>query len=163
MRRGFLFLVAAFIEVLRFFSLMLFAEAIGFIDSGSLTPSLLRYVAVPQLLFAVVFFFLWLDGQRYTAFRPLALLGKAISLVAFVPLLLAFFGSIRSEGFIPLPNFALGSAFYIVAADIFGMLVLALYRRALIHGAPSSGSARSGDGDSPMQGPEDIEKVEALP
>ena len=162
MRRGFLFLVAAFVEVLRFFSLMLFAEAIGFLDSGSLTPSFLRYVAVPQLLFVAVFFFLWLDGRRYTSFRPLALLGKAISLVAFLPLLLAFFGSIRSEGFIPLPSFALGSAFFMVSADVFGMLVLALYRRGLFR-VTSSESARSGDGAPAPQGPEDIEKVEALP
>lgn len=157
MKRGPLFLAAALVEVLRFFVLMIFAAALGLLTQHQLIPYFLRYLAVGQLLFAAAYFFLWLDGERYAVYRPLALAGKAVSLLAFSPLLIALLGSGGGEGYLLAGGTARYAAAFLPLADLLGILLLALYRRP---GAPAA--------DKPplelaQRGPEDIERVESLP
>lgn len=154
MKRGPLFLAAALVEVLRFFILMTFAAALGLLDHRPITPSFIRYVAVGQLLFFAVFFFLWYDEERYAVYRPLALAAKAISFVAFVPVALSLAGALFGEGFVPAGRSAVTGVFALPTADLLGLFVLALYRRS-----PRPSKAPS----LAQQGPEDIESVEGIP
>ena len=71
MQRGPLFLAAAFFEVLRFLALMFFVESVGLGDGSAVATAVLRYCAVPQLIFIALFFFLWFDEVRYALYRPL--------------------------------------------------------------------------------------------
>jgi hypothetical protein len=159
MQRPPLLLIAAFVEILRFFSLMIAVESVGLLGAGTLTASLLRYIAAPQLFFVIIFFFLWLDRDRYFAYRNLALAGKALALTSFLPLVLAFFGSLRNEGFVPLPRLALWSGLLVVLADLIALSVLLSLKRY-------SGSSGSGTGKETLiptpaaQDPGIIEKVE---
>ena len=47
------------------------AVSIGLSDSGGFASSFLRYLIFPQLLPAICFFFLFLDEEKYKAFKPL--------------------------------------------------------------------------------------------
>ncbi|MDA8409112.1 MAG: hypothetical protein M0001_01820 [Treponema sp.] len=161
MKRGPLFLAAALFEVLRFFILMIFAAALGLLSPRPFIPSFIRYIAVGQLLFVAALFFLWLDGERYAVYRPLALTGKALSLAAFIPLALGLAGALGGEGFIPAGGQAAGAAVLLLLVDIFGILVLALYRRPAP--ATTGGATREGASSAAQRGPDDIEKVEGLP
>ena len=165
MKRGPLFLAAALVEVLRFFILMTFAAALGLLAQRPLIPSFVRYAAVGQLIFVAAFFFLWWDGERYAAYRPLALIGKVLSLAAFVPLALGLMGSLVGEGFIPASGNAAGMAVVLPLVDLLGALLLGLYHRQL----PAADSVARANPPSPgepavaQRGPDDIEKVEDLP
>ena len=167
MKRGPLFLAAALVEVLRFFILMTFAAALGLLAQRPLIPSFVRYVAIGQLLFVAAYFFLWLDYDRYAAYRPLALTGKLLSLAAFAPLGFGLVGTIASEGFIPAGRGAASSAIFLPLVDLLGLLILALYRRSAAvpssaSGPPAAGGAATAASHA-QRGPDDIEKVEDLP
>ena len=45
-------------------------------------PQILRFVAAPNLVFSVAFFFLAMDPVRYGVYRPLILVGKAVAVFA---------------------------------------------------------------------------------
>ena len=72
MKRRVSSLAAAGVEIARFALLMFLARDFGAIDGGGGFPRLLRYAAAPQLLFALGFFFLWLDAE------PVALDRKSV-------------------------------------------------------------------------------------
>lgn len=156
MKRGPLFLAAALVEVLRFFVLMTLAAALGLLAQRPLIPSYLRYLAVGQLIFFAIFLFLWLDEGRYAVYRPLALAGKVVSLVALLPLFASFAGTLGGEGFIPAGRSALLAAAFLPLAELFGLLVLALYRRSPVLQDPEAPRLA-------QSSPEDIERVESLP
>jgi len=163
MQRGPLFLAAAFVEVLRFLSLMVLAEASGLLEAPAFNPALLRHVAAAQLLFFAIFFFLWFDQARYLVFRPLALVGKALSLLTLLPVLVAILGGLPHPLSIPLPGLALLSAIALLAAELFTLLTLALYRRIPESRATESlGDAPRRSPEGPPQEPDDIEKVEVI-
>ncbi|HUX40006.1 MAG TPA: hypothetical protein VMV83_02475 [Rectinemataceae bacterium] len=167
MKRGPLFLAAALVEVLRFFILMTFAAALGLLAQRPLIPSFIRYAAIGQLLFVVAYFFLWLDLDRYAAYRPLALIGKILSLAAFVPVGLGLIGAMGSEGFIPAGGGAANAAISLPLVDLLGILILAVYRRpapsASSTAEPVSAGGPAASTSAAQRGPEDIEKVEDLP
>lgn len=155
MQRKPLFLVAAAAELGRFLALAFLAGAVGALRSGSGLPAFFRYAMAPQLLFAAMFFFLWYDRERYGAYRPLAIAGKAVSLVAFVPLAV----SLIAEG-ASMAHLARQGAVAAIAAlgvDMVGLLVLCLYGRA--DGEPRGKIGDDGAPGAP-RGPDDIEKVE---
>lgn len=153
--------MAAIAESLRFLAVMFLAFDVGAL-LGSSVSSLLRYAAVPQLLFAAGFFFLWLDRERYAPYRPLLGIGKAASIVCFVPFAADFVRSSRALTAFGVPYLGLALACFVVLVDIASILVL------LLTGPASRPSGVSGSGQSlsksstPGQGPDDIEKVEGL-
>jgi hypothetical protein len=162
MRRKAVLLVAAVAESLRFLALAFLAFDVGALLDPS-ASSLLRYAAAPQLLFAAGFFFMWLDHPRYSEFRPLLLIGKAACLVCFLPLASTLARDPRAaQAVLGVRGLGLALAFFIAAADIFGLTVLALV------GRPSPLPAEPGAIEAsapaavqePGQGPGDIEKVE---
>ncbi len=148
-------LVAAIAESLRFVALVFLAFGVGALLDPTVA-SLLRYAAASQLLFAAGFFFMWLDPDRYSSYRPLLAIGKIALVVCFLPLAAALLRDPSAAGPVLGVRF-LGAylAFAIAAADIFGLCVLAL-------AGPASGkkgpSAAAGIGQSP----EDIERVEGF-
>ncbi|MEI6387003.1 MAG: hypothetical protein WCQ50_10220 [Spirochaetota bacterium] len=159
MQRGPLFLAAAFFEVLRFLALMFFVESVGLGEGSAVASAALRYCAVAQLVFIALFFFLWFDAVRFAAYRPLALLVKAVSLLSLIPLFMLL-GSIHGvEGLLPLSGLAFLAALVVGAIDALGLLILALYRR------PKSADAQAVTrGQEPAaQSAADIEAVEGIP
>jgi hypothetical protein len=154
MQRKPLFLVAAAAELGRFLALAFLAGALGALRTGDGLSALYRYVAVPQLLFAASFFFLWLDRGRYDAYRPLALAGKIVSLLAFVPLLVALLGS--GAGLFLHGRQGPIAAIACLAVDLFGLSVLVSAGRD----APKAGPGAAKDPTQVPRGPEDIETVE---
>ena len=165
MKRGPLFLAAALFEVLRFFILMTFAAALGLLAQRPLIPSFIRYAAVGQFLFVAAYFFLWLDGERYAAYRPLALFGKVLSVVAFAPLALGLVGAAVGEGLIPAGRNLVGPALLLPLVDLLGILLLAFYRRSTLPPGDKATAVPPAAGAAPVvqRGPDDIEKVEDLP
>jgi len=159
MQRGPLFLAAAFVEVLRFFCLMFLAQAIGLLGVSPSSAPFVRYLAVAQLLLPAACFFLWLDGGRYAAYRPLALVGKAISLLAFLPLGLALASGLAGAGMPLSGRLVLPSATALLSCDLFTLLVLALHRRKAPEAREAATSAKAEVGVI-QRGPEDIETVE---
>jgi hypothetical protein len=159
MQRGPLFLAAAFFEVLRFLALMFFVESVGLGDGSAVATAVLRYCAVPQLIFIALFFFLWFDEVRYALYRPLALLVKGVSLLALVPLFLLMGGLHGVAGLLPLSGLAFLAALAVGAIDALGLLVLALYRRRK---SVEAGLGAPGQGPAP-QSAADIETVEGIP
>jgi hypothetical protein len=151
MQRKPLFLVAAVAELARFLALAFLAEALGGLRSGTALPLFFRYLAAPQLLFAAAFFFLWFDPSRYAAYRPLALLGKGLSVLASLPLLV---GLLRlTSGATLVGPEAAPASLVAVGVDLFGLLVLATAGRGgrgVVEAPPDEGP----------KGPESIEKVE---
>jgi hypothetical protein len=178
MQRKPLFLAAAVAELTRFVALAFLAGALGAFRKGEGLSPLYRYLAVPQLLFAAAFFFLWLDRERYEAYRPLTLVGKGVSILAFIPLGLFFFSygaDSPQAGGLQGPIAALFS----LCVDFFGLLVLIAAGRGasgakeLTEGGGTAPAApKVGDGKEPgaqadarigPSGPEDIENVEDTP
>jgi hypothetical protein len=72
------FYACAGFEILRYFTL---SWALGQLFSR-FPPQILRFVAAPNLLFGVAFFFLAMDPVRYGVYRPLILAGKAVAVFA---------------------------------------------------------------------------------
>lgn len=159
MRRKAVHLFAAIAESLRFFAIAFLAFSVGALFDPSVS-SLLRYAAAPQILFAVGFFFLWLDRGRYASYRPLLAIGKLASAACYVPLASALvrdpWASAASFG---IRGFGLSLALLIAAVDIASLSVLFLSREESrpdgLAGAEPSGPK------IPGQGPGDIERVEA--
>lgn len=156
MKRGPLFLAAALVEVLRFFILMTLAAALGLLADRPLIPDFVRYVSVVQLLFAAAYFFLWFDHDRYREYRPLALVGKFVSILAYAPLALSLIGYAGGEGFVPAGRLSAVASAGIPAVDLAGIFLLVLYRRTPSRATPQAAVVA-------QRGPEDIEKVEELP
>jgi len=93
MRRTPQYFACAGLELARYFALVYAAKP--FTAGWPMAPTVLRIVAVPNLVFAAAFFFLGLDTETYSAYRPLILLGKAISVFSSalaLPKLLNFGG-----------------------------------------------------------------------
>ncbi|TFG85035.1 MAG: hypothetical protein E4H20_01480 [Spirochaetales bacterium] len=61
-------------------------------------PQLLRLVAAPNLLFAAAFFFLGMNPDRYSVYRPLIIVGKAVSVFAAAVGLPALVSSLGEAG-----------------------------------------------------------------
>lgn len=167
MQRNPLFLVASAAETARFIALAFLAGALGGLREGEGLPALFRYAAAPQLLFVAAFFFLWLDRERYGAYRALLLVGKVLSLVAFIPL---FISMVQNRGSSLMSRTGPTAAMVAVGIDLFSFMVLLL---SGTEGAPSDSGGSShalSSPDSPSvesvqtglgpRGPEDIEKVE---
>jgi hypothetical protein len=148
MQRKPFFLAAAIAELLRFLAIFFLADSLGVLRMGVGVPALFRYAASPQLLFAAALFFLWYDYERYEAYRPLLVAGKAVSLFVFIPLALRLAASQLGE----MSDFILLG--FAALVDI-GVLVLAARKPAAVKAASPSVEGRTGP-----RGPEDIEKVE---
>jgi hypothetical protein len=144
--------MAAIAESLRFFAVMFLAFNVGaLLSSGA--SSLLRYAAAPQLLFAAGFFFLWLDPERYGQYRPLLGIGKAASIVCFVPFAADLVRDSRAATAFGVPYLGLAFACFILVVDIASISILLLTKPGIAPPAKPS---------NPGQGPDDIEKVEGL-
>ena len=155
MQRKPLFLAASAAESARFFALSFLADALGGLHGGGGLAPFFRYATSAQLLFAVAFFFLWLDRQRYDAYRPLLFLGKLLSLATFVPLLVALLGGTQAQ---VLRGRVGGTATILcLAVDLLGFLFL-LGSGPFFQGGSGSQDA-PGEGLGP-RGPADIEDVE---
>lgn len=146
MQRKVLYLAASIAELLRFLALFFIADSLGVLMMDGGIPALLRYAAAPQLLFAAGLFFLWYDPERYGAYRPLLLVGKAIGLLVLAP----FAFRLVASGLAEIRDFALIGLIALV--DLLVLLLLALRPRAAraVPAAEETGP----------RGPEDIEKVE---
>lgn len=53
-----------------------------FSSASPVLPSIMRILSAPNLVFFSAFLFLGLDYDRYIVFKPLMLLGKALTLLA---------------------------------------------------------------------------------
>ena len=155
MQRKPLFLVAAAAELGRFLALAFLAGAVGALRSGSGLPAFFRYAMVPQLLFAAMFFFLWYDRERYGAYRPLGIAGKAVSLAAFIPLAIGLATEGTSMAY--LSRQGAMAAVVTLGVDLAGLLLLCLYGRQ--DGEARGKPEEAGTPGAP-KGPDDIEKVE---
>jgi len=155
MKRKAVFLAASASELARF-ALVAFVAFDAGIAAGGAAGDAFRYAVSAQLLFAIGFFFLWLDRPRYSQYVPLLIAGKAmnLALVAAAALegLLAGRPTMLSAGEGPL---GLLPACAVVAADLFGLAVL-LSTRAATGGGDRGGARRAADA-----GASDIERVEA--
>lgn len=151
MRRKPIHLCAAITEAIRFFALAFLAYAIGSLGSASV-EGILRYAAVPQILFAAGFFFLWFDPLRYSAYRSLLLLGKIASILCLLPLAASVAGDPGARGLsLGKPALGLSMALLISALDLFALAVLFLAKPQI----------QAADGSKPIgQSPEDIERIE---
>jgi hypothetical protein len=157
MRRKAVHLLAAIAESLRFFAVVFLAFSVGaLLDPGA--ASLLRYAAVPQLLFAAGFFFMWLDPERYSSYRPLLAIGKAALVVSFLPMAAALMRDAGATGAtFGLPFLGIILAFFIALVDLACLCVLAL---ASPREAPPSARNEPIRRADVGQSPEDIEQVE---
>jgi hypothetical protein len=159
MRRKPVHLIAAIAESFRFFAIAFLAYSIGALGSASVS-GILRYSAAPQILFAVGFFFLWLDPARYIAYRPLLLLGKAACLICFLPMGTAVAADPTSRGLsLGVPALGFGLAFLIAIIDILSLSVLILVRDE----RATAGPAAPCEAKAPKpagQSPDEIERVE---
>jgi hypothetical protein len=163
MKRKAIHLAAAGAELLRFSALMGLAETLGSLEGGAGAARLFRYAVVPQLLFPVGFFFLWLDGDRYSTYKPLLGTGKIACLAAFLPLAFFLGSYLRAEPYrAGDPVAASLLAAFVAFVDLAGLTVL-----SLVHGSSGrqpavqdpAGPGPAGQGP-PGQGPGEIENVE---
>lgn len=79
------YLAAGVASLAKPFFLGAVAVGIGLSDSGGFASSYLRYLIFPHIIPAVCLFFLYLDEERYRAFKPLVAffeLGSALFLAA---------------------------------------------------------------------------------
>lgn len=162
MKRKIPYIAASLAELARFFALMLLSSNLGMIADDGGSSRLFRYVAVPQLLFAVGFFFLWLDFGRYGQYRPLLSVGKVAALAAFVPFATFIVFSL-SEPMMGVGDSraALLESLFIALTDAGSLAVLGLCRGP----EAAVASSRTADQDSAAsvpagQGPGDIERIE---
>jgi hypothetical protein len=154
MRRKAVHLIAAIAEGLRFVAVVFLAFSVGALLDSSVS-NLLRYAAASQILFAAGFFFMWLDPERYSSYRPLLLVGKVAGAVCFLPLAAALVRDPNATGStFGIPALGISLAFFIAAVDIADLCVLALAGRSPVRKQGPSGPGNIG------QSPEDIEKVE---
>jgi hypothetical protein len=162
MRRKAVHLIAAIAESLRFFAIAFLAFSVGALFDSSVS-SLLRYAAAPQLLFAVGFFFMWLDRDRYASYRPLLAVGKLASAACYIPLASALVRDPwAAAACFGVRGLGLSLALFVAAVDIASLSVLLLARDSL-RPAGLAGAEPSDPPKPPLlgQGPGDIERVEA--
>ncbi len=159
MKRKAVNIVATTVEFLRFLALVLLADGLGILKGENGGDRLFRYVAASQLLFPAGFFFLWLDEERYSVYRPLLLVGKAAGLMAFIPFAALVVAYLRMAP-LQLQNPALtaGLCAYVLLVELFATAVL-VFGRGKGGELPGSGSV-PGASNGP-KGPDDIERVEA--
>ncbi|MBN1520165.1 MAG: hypothetical protein JW923_08745 [Spirochaetales bacterium] len=79
MKRAILCYICAALELGRYFILTYGASLLLALADR---PSVVRLLAAPNLMFVLAFFFLGYDHERYSAYRPLVLVGKAVSVFA---------------------------------------------------------------------------------
>jgi hypothetical protein len=124
MKRKAVFLAASATELVRF-ALIAFVAFDAGIAAGGTAGDVFRYAASAQLLFAIGFFFMWLDGPRFSGYSPLLVVGKAMNLALAAAAVLE--GRILGrQTIIDLAAGPLGAlpAAAILAADLFGLAVL---------------------------------------
>ena len=122
MKRLSSFYAFAGFEILRYFTL---AWALGEL-LPRFPPQILRFVAAPNLMFGVAFFFLAMDPVRYGVYRPLILVGKAVAVFAALvaaPRLAGLDGEMMRVSLSVLSGLAL-----VVLWDVSSALVLLLRR-----------------------------------
>jgi len=78
MKRSPLFLAFSGLELARYFALVHAVRV--FCSAAPAAGPALRIAAAPNALFAAAFLFLGLDTERYAGFKPLLVVGKALSL-----------------------------------------------------------------------------------
>lgn len=153
MKRRPIHLAAVIAELLRFFALIMLMQSLGLFRASNGASRILRYAAAPQLLFAAGFFFLWLDRERYKAYRPLLMSGKIVLLAALLPVTFLVGDFIRAEpGLMPSPGLAMLFLGVLVLVDLGALAILALTGEGADPARPL--------GPAPGQGRADIEKVE---
>jgi hypothetical protein len=104
---------------------------------------------------------MWLDPERYSAYKPLLTVGKAAAVVCLLPMAAAIArdpGALGSA--FGIPRFGLLLAFFIAAVDVASLCILALSPSHPGEARPPDGPQKAGK-SAPGQGPEDIEQVEA--
>ncbi|PKL07399.1 MAG: hypothetical protein CVV51_14320 [Spirochaetae bacterium HGW-Spirochaetae-7] len=125
MRRIPLYFICAGLELARYFALV---QASGSFAAASLsTPQVLRLVAAPNALFAVAFFFLGFDGNRYESYHPLLIVGKLVALFSGIIALPRLFGLGGN------PEPAIAATFAILGVtlwDAASVVILAFKRRS---------------------------------
>ncbi|MBU0927654.1 MAG: hypothetical protein KKA67_07885 [Spirochaetes bacterium] len=95
MRRTYRYFALAGVELARYFAIVYAAGPfIAVLTSGT---QVIRLVAAPNVVFAVAFFFLGVDRERYAAYRPLIVVCKAVALFSSVIALPRLFGLGGSE------------------------------------------------------------------
>lgn len=124
MKRKAVFLAASAAELARF-ALIAFVAFDAGIAAGGAAGDVYRYAASAQLLFAIGFFFMWLDPPRYSGYAPLLVTGKAMNLALAAAAALEG----RMLGRQTILDMAVGRlgalpAVAILAADLFGLAVL---------------------------------------
>ena len=163
MKRKAVHLTAAIAESFRFIAVVFLAFSVGALRDASVS-NLLRYAAAPQLLFAVGFFFLWLDPERYRAYRPLLAIGKAASLACALPLAVAVARDPQAlSATLGIPRLGLLLASFISIVDIASLAVLFATREPApprtAKAIEPAAAVPAGPGPA-GQGPADIERVE---
>lgn len=175
MQRKPLFLVAAVAELARFFALAIIAGAVGALGASNLPAGgsglalFYRYATAPQLLFVVAFFFLWYDPERYSPFRPLIIVGKALSILNFLPFMFYVVTSIYD---LPIAGSSAPVAAVLAAVvDVAGLLVACLASRTrekegTIAEAKEATKPPAGTGGeakaASMNGPRDPSEIEEV-
>lgn len=151
MKRKAVFLAASATELARF-ALIAFVAYDAGIAAGAAAGDVFRYAASAQLLFAIGFFFLWLDRPLYGRYSSLLTAGKAVNLAlaaaAVLEGRLAGRPTILDAAAGPLGALPAAAA---AAADLFGLAVLLATR----------GGAAPGAGAGAASGEDGIERVEA--
>ncbi len=92
LKRRTILLPCAALEVFRYTLLLMKLPEILGDSAGSQSSFLLRLLAAPNLLFPAMLFLLWQNEQKYIAFKPLMLLGKAVSSFASILFLARLLG-----------------------------------------------------------------------
>ncbi|HAE23573.1 MAG TPA: hypothetical protein DCG47_14835 [Spirochaetaceae bacterium] len=98
MKQNTVFFPFAAAELARYYFL---SQGIAALAGASLQVPELRLVLAPNLIVAAALFFLGLDARKYTAFRPLVLVARAISIFSILlgaPALLTKLSHMPSEG-----------------------------------------------------------------
>jgi len=150
MKRKARYLAAGILSLAKPFLLGTIAVGIGMSDSGGFASSYLRYLIFPHLVPAVCFFFLYFDEAKYLAFRPLAGLFEAGSIILLAVSLIPAAGN-PQKIFLAAKNaqgLARASIAYLstLLIDLFGAAVL--IPRLQSRGDTAIAAEKSGDGDS---------------
>jgi hypothetical protein len=98
MKQNTVFFPFAAAELARYYVLY---QGVAVLAGAGLQAQELRLVLAPNLIVAVALFFLGLDAKKYTAFRPLVLVARAISIFSILlgaPAMLAKLSHMPSEG-----------------------------------------------------------------
>lgn len=122
MRRTPIFFIFSVLETARLYVLALALKPFA---SGAAAAGLFRLAAAPNAMLAFAFFFLGLDRRRFSAYKPLALVGKLMSVVSgalLIPSILSAFGGQPTSAI--QPSFLLP----LIAWDALSTIALALLK-----------------------------------